>query len=308
MKKFLTRSFIFSMPLIIWALIVLVIDPFNYFNISHIISDEIKKANAETINPLMYETIDCVNHPAENILVGDSRTRALPADEIKKLSGIQYKKLVASAAKLNEIFDLIYFSDAQRKLKHIVVGINFNMFNKYGYADRITAVKEIMANPFKYIFNRNIAQAGFYVVKAAVTGKNIDTHPPLNPEKFWKYMIKKRATEWYSKYKFPEQTYARLKSLDSFAVANHIELTFIIVPHNREFHDRLVSFGLENEEARFKEIMSSLSARVIDYDFENAITADRNNFDDPVHYNKKTGLLMVNEIWSDSFAVGKVLK
>ena len=72
MKKFISNLFYFSVPLLIWAVLILIIDPFNYFNLIDL-KNESPKYNAEKLNTLLFRTIDFKNDPTNNILIGDSR-------------------------------------------------------------------------------------------------------------------------------------------------------------------------------------------------------------------------------------------
>jgi hypothetical protein len=308
MNKFIKNIAFFGLPLVLWAFFVILIDPFNYFNFSSLISKKIKEQNALEVNPLLYNAIDYRNDPCENVLIGDSRTEALPIDEIELICGETYKKLTIDGAKLNEIFDLIFLANGQKKLKHLVIGINFNMFNEFAYADRVTNIKSILKNPLRYIFNRNVAQVCFYVIRATFAGENIKSTPPMSREQYWKWYIETKAYYSYAKYKPSEKLHNDLLAMDSFAKANNIKLTFIIVPHNREFHNRLVEFGLSKEENNFKKIIANLNATVIDYDYENIITTNKDNFSDPVHYKNNVGHLIVNEVFKDSLIIGRKLK
>ncbi len=283
------------------------IDPFNYFRISTVFPDRAKELNAEKLNTLLYRTVSFKDAPSANILVGDSRTELLPLDDIERMSGKSFKKLTTNAAKLNEIIELVYFANEYQKLETVVIGINFNMFNEYGYADRLTGVKEIIASPMRYIFSSAVAEASYYVFRGELTGKNIEDIPPMTKEEFWKWNIDEKSTHWYGRYKFPTQLYKDVEGLDNFSFDNKINLIFIVVPHHVEFHDRLIQFGLANEEVKFKEWLRTLKARVIDYDYENTITTERKNFTDPVHYNAEVGKLIVKEIFENKMVIGKPL-
>jgi hypothetical protein len=307
MKRFLIKSVILFFPLLIWASVVILIDPFNYFNLSNFVSRTSKIENADRLNTLLFRTVDFIQQPCENILVGDSRTDLIPTSVIELESGKKFKKLTTNAAKLNEIFDLIYFANDKIKLKTVVVGINFSMFNEYGYADRVHDVKKIIDFPPRYIYSKATAEAAYYVARSEFFGVNINDVPPMTKKEFWDWNIKEKATHWYGKYKFPGKLYDQLIQLDSFAKQKNIELVFIIVPHYKDFQKRVKDFGLQNEQARFKEIMMRLNAKVVDYDFENTITSDSNNFTDPVHYREDIGKLMIKEIYSGNYALGKLM-
>lgn len=305
MKRFILNIIYLSIPFLIWGAAIVIIDPFNYFNLG--LFDKSTRKNAEDLNQLMYRTIDYVHNPCQNLLIGDSRTELLPIGMIEQISKQRYKKLNTSAAKLNEVFDLFYLANARQPVKRVVIGINFNMFNKYGYQDRISGLKRVLNNPLMYVFNADVADAAWVNARYIVTKRNIDFKPPMTVDEFWKWSIDVKASDWYGKYAFPDALYKQLLDFDKFTKDHGIEVIFIIVPHNNEFHNRLVHFGLEGEEKRFKAIMAKLNAKVYDFDYLNAITIDRNNFKDPVHYNERTGALMVNEIWNNKPLIGRRL-
>ena len=86
-NKLLLKIGLFIIPVLCWASIVIVVDPFNYFNISKIISYNIKVKSAQQINSLLFNTINFKNKPTSNVIIGDSRIRKLPTKKIKKITG-----------------------------------------------------------------------------------------------------------------------------------------------------------------------------------------------------------------------------
>jgi hypothetical protein len=307
MNKFISRSVIYFAPLLFWAVIVYLIDPFNYWNISRLVDNTIKEENSLKLNPLLYRTAQYVNHPSENILVGDSRTEILSIREICEVSNIEYAKFTTNATKLNEMIDLVYLASQNCQLRRVAIGINFNMFNKYAYADRVTHVKRIMNNPLLYIYSKDVAEASLYVLRGLWTGKNVKSTPPMTRDEFWDWTIRTKGSHWYGKYDYPMKLQNQIIELDSFATASNIELVFIIVPHHRDFRIRLAEYELLDEEVKFKEMLSKLNSRVIDYDYNNIITQSRESFIDPVHYNRTVASLIISEIWGDSLNIGKEL-
>ncbi|MVN22041.1 hypothetical protein [Mucilaginibacter arboris] len=305
MKRFIINILLLALPIIVWGLIVVIVDPFNYFNFG--IFNKDTKKSAESLNQLMYRTIDYIHFPCENMLIGDSRTELLPIDLIEKISKQKYKKLNTNAAKLNEIFELFYLAYKRKPIKRIVIGINFNMFNKYGYQNRISGLKKVLDDPLMYIYNKDVASATYVTIEQILKKKNVDSKPPMTREEFWKWSISTKASDWYGKYEFPNLLYSELLNFDRFTKKKGIEVIFIIVPHSEEFHKRLIEFGLGEEEKKFKKIMSSLNAKVYDFDYLNSITTNKNNFRDPVHYNDSIGNLIVREIWTNNLQFGKEL-
>ena len=147
MKRFLKNIAYFFIPFFIWALVVFFVDPFNYFNKIDFI-DKNTKINAENLNTLLYRSVDFMNFPTSNILIGDSRTDALPKNLIEKYSKKKFKKLNTNATKLNEIFDLFYLANNKRKIDQVVIGINFSMFNKYSFENRVSSLKKNFQKSF----------------------------------------------------------------------------------------------------------------------------------------------------------------
>lgn len=305
MKLFIKKTVLLASFLIAWGLINIVLDPFGYFNSSLV--DINSKKSAKRLNKLMYKTFDYMNNPCENVIIGDSRSGRLSQKLLENLTNESWKKLNIGALKLDEIFDLFYLVNNRKEIKRVIIGINFNMFNEHGFSEKVSGLEGMIENPIRYIYNKDVTEASFYVTRNLLTGKNLQKTPIGDREEYWNQVISIKASHWYGKYKFPDSLYKELIAFDEFTKAHNIEVIFIIVPHHNDFHKRLIDFGLEDEERRFKKIMCDLNARVYDYDFENEITLVKLNYIDPIHYKDTIGKLIINEIFTDSLKVGKML-
>ena len=305
LKKLLHKGFIFIIPIIAWICIVVIIDPFNYFNLTKTISQQSKEKSAQKLNSLLYNSLQFKNHPTTSVIIGDSRIRRLPTERIKELTGDDYYILHSNAAKLNEIIDLFWLINKYTKLENIIIGINFNLYNKYAYSNRVADVQDMIRNPFIYIFNWNVAETVYLALKNELYG--VQKNNKLNKEKFWEHKISTFASNQYSKYRYPEATLKRLRKVGAYCLKNKINLNLIIVPHHKEFHDRLVHFKLTKEEIQFKEEISSIG-RVIDFDYPNSITNCRNCFTDPIHTTDSISMIIVNDLFTDSLVIGRLLQ
>ena len=309
-KILLRKGSVFIFPIIAWICIVVIVDPFNYFNVSNTISENAKERSAQQINSLLYNTINFKNNLTNSIIIGDSRIRKLPTEEIKKLTGDDYYTMHSNAAKLNEIIDLFWFSDSlyfsasSTNLENVIIGINFNLYNEYSYSNRVADVKKLLDNKFIYIFNWNILEAVYLALKNDFF--SINPNKKKNKEPSWDYIIKTIAKNHYSKYKHPKETLLRLEEIGAYCKENNINLVFLIVPHHKEFHNRLVKFNLVDEEENFKNDIKNIG-RVIDFDFPNSITNCKSCFSDPIHTTDSIGEIIVREIFADSIIIGKEL-
>lgn len=307
-QKLFKRGLLFLIPVLLWVIIVLLVDPFNYFNLSSFISTHAKEKSAQRLNSLLYNSIHFRNNASKHVIIGDSRIRKLPTQKIKEMTGNEFVILHSNAAKLNEIIDLFWFAEdtttKQTHLESVIIGINFNLFNEYAYANRVADVNEMLNNPMIYIFNWNIVETVYLSVKNEFAG--VAGNKKKNKAEFWDYNINTVANNHYSKWKRPEETLNRLKQVGKYCKQNHIQLTLLIVPTHQEFHKKLVDFGLAKEENKFKQEMKQIG-RVIDFDFPNAITSCKSCFGDPLHTTDSISNIMVEEIFSDSLRIGREL-
>ena len=305
-KILLRKGRIFIFPIIAWICIVVIVDPFNYFNVSNTISENAKERSAQQINSLLYNTINFKNNLTNSIIIGDSRIRKLPTEEIKKLTGDDYYTMHSNRAKLNEIIDLFWFSDSlyftanSTNLENVIIGINFNLYNEYSYSNRVADVKKLLNNKLIYIFNWNILETIYLDFFSLKPNKK------KNKDKSWDYIIKTIAKNYYSKYKHPKETLLRLEKIGVYCKTNNINLILLIVPHYKEFHNRLVKFDLVDEEENFKNDIKNIG-RIIDFDFPNSITNCKSCFSDPIHTTDSISEIIVDEIFSDSLIIGKAL-
>ena len=319
LKKLIIRLCIFIIPIVLYMVVLSTIDPFNYFSDSNIISKETEHKTSRKLNSLLYNTISFKNHPTPNIIIGDSRIKRLPISEIEKITGDKYFILHSNAAKLNEIIDLFWISTKYSKLENVILGVNFNLFNEYAFANRVNEVEKIINNPLMYIFNGNVLEVTIKAITHHLSAidipnisRNIMLKKALNGKSFkdkkiwWEFNISTVAKNQYSKYKYPENLIDRLKEIDRYCKKNNINLKLLNVPHHQEYRQRVIDFKLTKEEVRYKEEIKNIGT-VIDYDYSNSITNCRNCFTDPIHTNDSINLLIVKEIFKDSLVIGKKL-
>lgn len=319
LKKLIIKLCILITPILIWILILVQVDPFNYFNSSNILSQETEHQTARKLNSLLYNSLWFKNNPTPNIIIGDSRIKRLPIDEIKKISGDNYFILHSNAAKLNEIIDLFWLSSKYSNLENVILGVNFNLFNQYAYSNRVNEVEQMFKNPLMYIFNGNVLEvtikaiiSHFSEVNIPNISRNIMLKRELNGKSFkdkeiwWQYNLSTVAKNQYSRYKYPKDLIIRLREVKKYCLENNINLTLLNVPHHKEFRQQVIDFNLTEEENKFKQEIKKIGT-VIDYDFPNAITNCRRCFTDPIHTNDSISLLMVKEIFNDSIVIGKKL-
>ena len=164
LKKIIYKISIFSTPILIWIVLLSIVDPFNYFNLNGYVNVSSKEKTARKFNSLLYNTIAFKNNPTANIIIGDSRIKRLPTKYIEKVTGDSYFILHSNAAKLNEIIDLFWLTTKYTELENVIIGTNFNLYNKFAYANRVNEVEEMIKNPLLYIFNGDVLEITFKTI------------------------------------------------------------------------------------------------------------------------------------------------
>ncbi|MFM9986438.1 MAG: hypothetical protein ACKVOK_14455 [Flavobacteriales bacterium] len=301
MGRLIKKIALFSIPVLLWMCFVIALDPFNRIQWSAAFSNETKEEKIKPINSVLFNMSEYRNNPTPVVFIGDSRTKALPASLYTQQTGLPSFNLHSNAAKLNEMVELFWFASRQTKLQKVYLGVNFNLYNQYAYANRIEGSEALLQNPLLYMFNRSVAESCF-ILAGMKAMKNHE--PEMGREDFWKYNIETKAVHFYGKYQYPEKLFGELDSMAAYCRQNAIELTFLILPHHAEMRSRVADFGLTAEEIRFKSDMAKL-APTIDYDYPNEITSNREQFGDPIHYKSAIGELIVRELATDSLKIGR---
>jgi len=303
MKNFLKNIIYGFIPLATYFLFIISMDPYNYF--SNSFNTENKSNISQTNNRALHQILSTKNIQFEQILIGDSRIGSLDNEYINDNYKIEFQKIALPAAKLNEIFDLAYFMIDNKNINEIIIGMNFNMFNDFSYSSRVNEILNIYEKPLHYIFNFNIFKLSIKILSTHLFNLDtINSKPKISKDKFWKQHLDTKSQWQYSRFKYPQKYVKKIKELDDYCSINNIKLTIILFPHHYDDIKVLNSFNLIDDKKRFYALMKDLNAQVVNYDYYSEYIIDKDNFDDPVHYNDELGKIIVDEIFSNSLEWG----
>ena len=115
---FVKRILIFCIPFCAYLGIILLIDPYNYFNISRFTSKE-KKGITNSLNYCFWKAIEFKNNPSQNIIIGDSRADNIDVDRIYRLTGESYFNFGYGGGSLPEMIKTFWYSVKITKLKRV---------------------------------------------------------------------------------------------------------------------------------------------------------------------------------------------
>jgi hypothetical protein len=297
MKKLLKKSLLFSIPFVLFGLLLLAIDPFNYFHMSKIIPDEVKARVSGKVNYRLWKMIQYNQNPTANILLGDSRMILIDAEYITDKTAGDYYNFAYGGGSLTEMIETFWFADSIIDLKSVYIGINFHLFNKYHTVNEVEKIKAYFENPFLYLIDKVVIKAGALCVADYILGiKTMIEKPPMTEEQFWQYQLEHSAYEQFKHYGYPDENYRKLEEITVYCEKNNIELSFIIFPEHMDLINRYYELGLKKQFFKFKDDIARLG-RTYDFDFENEMTLKRENFTDPYHFTESVSRQLINEIW-----------
>jgi hypothetical protein len=283
MRRYLTNVWLFSIPFLVYVILVVVVDPFNYFSKSDIISNETKFNNAFRLNNRLWNCIEFKRNPKTNIVLGDSRSVNINPTNIKALTGNDYFNFSFYGGNLLEEIESFWYANEHIELKNVYWGINFNCWNDLERNNRIEDIKVLIKRPHRYIFSRITAQSMIRILYAVLLEKGYKVGTPaMTKEQFWKHQLDGTIKRYYSKYKYPEYLRQRLLEVVTYCKAKQINIVFYIPPTHIDLQNKINEYGLMEYNQRFIKDLAKLGI-VYDFDFPNSFTEDSKNFNDPFH-------------------------
>lgn len=285
------------MPFIIYTVLILVIDPFNYFAISDIIPYQIKNLNSRTTNYTLWKTIEFSRDPNPNIFLGDSRVAGLETKSLEKFSGLAFYDFAYGGGTIEESINTFWFANSKCKLQNVFLGLNFNVYNGYDIRDRVESAKDILHNPFLYIINKDVLDAA-YSCTVAFINNNYESpeKPNMSKSVFWRYKITEAVNRYFAVYSYPKYYYNQLREISEYCKNNGINLVFMIMPEHQEVLDLIKKYELNNEYNKFISDVSSLS-ETYNFNLINSITSNKENFKDPFHIKNSSLTFLLSHMW-----------
>lgn len=288
MKKLLKKILIFSIPFALYFIMVLIVDPYNYYQKNKIINTDLKEDIASKVEPHLYKMIKFENDPKRNILLGDSRSNRL-YERIREKSD-KYASLAYGAGSLNEILTTFeWIKESRISLDTIVLGLNFNLYNKYNKRTWVEETIERKKNVFSYGFSSYAAKSSFLILKSLLVGVKDDIgRPRVSKEEFWKQSVNNYGSKFYKRYGYPKNYIERLKQMSEYCKSNNIELIIWVPPCSDELNDIVNQYKLSSQRERFYNDLKELGT-FYNFNINTSLTNNRDNFTDPAHFNNETG-------------------
>jgi len=296
LKKFFKKLSLFLALPVLFCLVIILVDPYNYFNVSRLFTNETKINTSVKIEPVLWKMIDFKRNPAGNIILGDSRAQNIKCSLVEELSGEKYYNLGCQGGEVPEFIDLFWYAESLVPIKKVFIVINFDSFSQYITVSRVPRAKIILGNPLLYLIDRQVIRSVYYNIERQLFCRDfVMDMIKMTKEKFWDFRLKERSTT-YSHYAYPHDFYLGLKKISLYCRDHSIPLVFVIMPTHVELQELIDKYSLREEEKRFKDGIRGLGL-VYDFDQKNALTENKDNFLDPCHANQKIVEYVVRNVW-----------
>jgi len=297
MKKLFNKILVFSLPFAIYFVIVILVDPYSYIHANKIVDSNLKEEVAKKIEPHLYKIIDFENKPKRNILLGDSRTNRFYENMSRKKS--TWASLGYGAGSLNEILATYdWLKKENYQLDTIIVGLNFNLYNKYNKRAWVEETIERKKNVFSYTYSSYVAKSTFLILKSLIVKEEIEIgKPKVSKDLFWKKSVDNYGNKFYKRYGYPDNYLKRLKSMSKYCNEKNIRLIFWIPPCSADLNAVVEDYNLIKERQRFYEDLEKIGV-LYNFNIDKSIVNNKDNFTDPAHFNPETGNYIYNKIFN----------
>lgn len=308
MSKYFIRGLIFAIPVFLYVLFILIVDPYNFINVFHVIPSKEKFRviqRTDESSPrgnLLWKTTEFKRHPVPNIIVGDSQGKDIDVDLVDSITGEQYYNLCAPGSSFETMFKMFWFAADHTKLKKVYFQVAFMNYNANREYDLFHFASDYVERPYEYFTTREIFFDAVANVAWAVSRN------PYILERSYEYLsppemenlAKGRLEMFFGKYIYPEKYKAEFLKIADYCKVNNIQLYFVILPVYKGVDKFLEEKGMIADRIRFLNDISSYGY-TINLDKLSYLKEDRNNFIDYFHPTRPVIDALTRIIWSDEY-------
>lgn len=302
MGKLYKSLLIFSIPVLLWIIALLIVDPFGYFN-NDVIKSKQKDYIAYNQNFILYDFIKYKKKPTPYILLGDSKIANLDTSKINQLTKKDFFNLGYGYGSLEEMIKTFWYLKEDYPLKEVYVGINFPSYSATSNRDRVTEAIDLSESKLSYLLSsyNNTATALYFKSLVGSTDSSNEVgflKPTVTKEEFWSQMLV-NGDKFYKSYIYPTEYKKELQKIATYCGEKGIRLVFIIPPTHTDLQEKVQKFKLDSLNSLFKKELT-LFGEVYDFDYPNPLTSDKNNFNDPFHTNDSVCTLLIQDVFTDA--------
>lgn len=286
MRLFFLRILLICAPFALVVGTVVVVDPYNYFNRSHVVSDEVKLKNLShdgktmAFSNLMWKMKEYRRKPMPNALIGDSRLSYFDLQYLEHATGLQWYNFGVPGGNHRTALDVFDYIDSIAPPERVYMQVSFrNMAAGQDY-DIFSEPLAVEGTPGLYVSNRRVLAATWLAIKASAAPGSVQ-YDVLSPDHWNNVMTMEK--EAAGVFRMDTSFYQELRTMADECRAQGSELVLVEWPSHESLHAVRTGAGLDVQRAAYVARLLSI-ATYVDLDTPgNGISADKNNFRDPLH-------------------------
>ena len=279
MKRFCKKIVILLLPLVLYYAAFIMMDPFNYFDLSF------KETFLSSTEPLP-KMRQVMRGNIQNVLLGDSRTSHFDTDYLYEITGDQYYNLGFGGASLKEEIDLFWWAAKYNKLEKVVLQTGFWTVNK-GYAgDRIPSLQSVAENPIRILLNWSCHKASWKHLKTiySKSGGPLVYTDEERAENL-RYYAEEIIYPVAAKYETDWDDIEALRDIGQYCEENGITFIVIFPPLDQSIWDIVITpLGLYEEMELAKKTISEFAV-VYDMEYPEMDAYSQGDYVDGFHMN-----------------------
>lgn len=304
MVSFLRRILIFSIPILIYCVIIIVVDPYNYFFNKNFIPDKVKiyvinrSAKSMPRGNTLWKFNDFIRHAKTNIIIGDSRAFDLDVKKIKEISGEDYYNFGVPGGNFNSIIETFWFAAHTKELRKVYIQVSFHTYSAQNNYNLMSDAKKVYNQPYLFFTRHYFFTESVLDLYYSLFQKKLEEDTDVIDSFSWHKILMTQGDAALAKMKYPEVYYNELKKISQYCKDQNIEIAFIIFPDQKDFHDIILKRSLEKDYLRYKKDINSLG-KVYDFDVPSSkLYDDRKNYRDIFHLDLNLiNTYIVRNIW-----------
>lgn len=174
MKKFMIKLLAAMLPMIIYVLVFIRYEPYNYFGF-------VESPENRAATPLA-RMREFMRRPSGNIILGDSRMNHIDLELAEQLSGLQWATLATGGQGANLTYALYEWAKQKVPVCNVMMDMSFYQVRKGSFSSSAEPVIYIAEHPFEYLVTRDYVMEAFAnwqkqrEERASQTDRKADAH------------------------------------------------------------------------------------------------------------------------------------
>jgi hypothetical protein len=308
MPKLVKTLSLFSIPYLVWATVVVLVDPYNVFGIVYATTYACKESVARGTNAPLWKIIEYAKRPCPRIVLGDSRINKLTEADISALAGRDYYNFGYGAGTLPEMCETFWYAAAKCELREVYFAVDIDHFSESNVRNRVKAAIGVASNPLLYLVNRDVLDATLRLLVARVI--RIDSEVGrLNAakEEYWRHHLRAISRRYYESYEECSSTFEEIRRVAEYCDREGITVVFVFPPTHIESQEMASRVGLGETRQELRYRLAEFGD-VIDLNIDTAFTRDEENFLDPWHVRHELMKEIARQIWCPADGWGTVYR